>query len=174
MSERKIMGIDPSTHCGVAVVSREKVEHISTIHVPKDAFDYRIARIVEIALRTIQQAIDHRVQFAVIEGYIHAGRFVNSMQYEIGAIVRSYLWSANIPVVEVTPTALKKFATGAGRADKKQMVAAAHELWGYDGKDDNQADALALAYMGLTLDGATGFVPEDRLDTVAKLGKFLL
>ena len=38
---------------------------------------------------------------------------------------------------------IKKFATGKGNA-KKSAVIAAVKAWGYEPKDDNQADAIAL------------------------------
>lgn len=44
--------------------------------------------------------------------------------------------------LELNPTAIKKFATGSGAADKAQMVAAARTQLGVDVADDNQADAL--------------------------------
>lgn len=172
---RKILGVDPSTHCGWAVVSRDGTVDTGIIHVPKDAHKYRIPRYVEIARAVSEVALEYEVEFAVVEGYIHAGKFVNFVQYEIGAIVRCDLWHICIPVVEASPASVKKFATGRGqKVSKKQMVAAAKELWGYEGKDDNQADALALAYMGLVLDGATNVTHEDSVGVVSKLGNPLL
>lgn len=49
------------------------------------------------------------------------------------------------------PATLKKFATGNGNADKIAMVVAARDRLGYTGTDDNVADALWLAQMGLHL-----------------------
>jgi len=148
---------------------------IGTIHELKESYKYRIARWVAIAEGVVSVAVDNDVEFAVVEGYIHAGRFVNYVQYEIGAIIRCYLMDAGIPVCEAAPTAVKKFLTGRGqRVSKKQMVAAAKKLWGFEGKDDNQADALAIAYMGLVLDGATGIAHEGSVSVVSKLGNPLI
>lgn len=54
---------------------------------------------------------------------------------------------------EYSPTTIKKFMTGNGFADKKQMVSAA-KLRRFKVKDDNQADAIGLLL--LTLDQLKG------------------
>lgn len=41
---------------------------------------------------------------------------------------------------------LKKWATGSGRAEKKEMIAAAQLRTGRDIRDDNEADAILLLY----------------------------
>jgi hypothetical protein len=48
-----------------------------------------------------------------------------------------------IDVSEVNGATLKKFMTGDGRAKKPQMIAAAQRM-GFDCKDDNAADAIAI------------------------------
>jgi Holliday junction resolvasome RuvABC endonuclease subunit len=41
---------------------------------------------------------------------------------------------------------LKKFATGRGNAKKPEMIEAARVRFGYQGEDDDEADALALLH----------------------------
>lgn len=53
-----------------------------------------------------------------------------------------------VPVAKVRPSALKRWATGNGSADKLQMVAAALEA-GWDGDTHDEADAFHLRGMGL-------------------------
>lgn len=71
---------------------------------------------------------------------------------------RSGLWwmmvarmtGAGIPVVEVGNTALKMYALGKGRGDKDQVLAAVVRRYlSVAVADNNQADALVLACMGL-------------------------
>lgn len=50
-----------------------------------------------------------------------------------------------IPYEGVPVGTIKKFATGKGNADKAAMIAAARAR-GFDPKDDNEADALALLH----------------------------
>lgn len=57
-----------------------------------------------------------------------------------------------IPVVEVSPTALKKYATGSGAAKKSAVIdATARRFPEVDtgGGDDNRCDALWLSAMGI-------------------------
>lgn len=59
-------------------------------------------------------------------------------------------WSESpLPVAEVSPTTLKKYATGRGNAGKDEvLLAVARRFPDVDLRDNNQADALWLAAMG--------------------------
>lgn len=52
-------------------------------------------------------------------------------------------------VVFVPPASLKRYATGKGNAGKPQVMAEAIRRLGYQGSDDNEADALWLRELGL-------------------------
>ena len=45
---------------------------------------------------------------------------------------------------------IKKFATGNGNAGKPLVIKAVQEKYGYDGEDDNEADAIALYHLAKT------------------------
>ena len=54
-----------------------------------------------------------------------------------------------VPVVEVTPSGLKKYATGKGNADKDTvLLAVARRFPDVEIRNNNEADALVLAAMG--------------------------
>lgn len=53
----------------------------------------------------------------------------------------------------IPPSTLKVIATGKGNSDKTAMVVAARERLGYDGLDNNVADARWLLELGLHLVG---------------------
>lgn len=59
-------------------------------------------------------------------------------------VVEVFCIDNGIEYREVKATEIKKFATGSGRANKEAMVLAAKEKYGYDGEDDNEADALHI------------------------------
>lgn len=89
----------------------------------------------------------------VIEGYSFASK--NSQAHaigELGGVVRLKLWQANIPYVEVAPTARAKFATGRGNASKLEVMSAISArtgtVWSGMGADD-KCDAWILEEMGL-------------------------
>jgi crossover junction endodeoxyribonuclease RuvC len=68
-------------------------------------------------------------------------------------------WS--IPVAEVPPAALKKYATGKGNANKGAMIDATARRFPHidTAADDNRCDALWLAHMGLDQLTGAGAVP---------------
>lgn len=85
-----------------------------------------------------------------LEGYSFGSR--NSHAHalgELGGVVRVALHVASVRFVEVPPSSLKKYATGKGNAGKEEMLAAAIRRLGYDGHDNNEADALWLRAMAL-------------------------
>lgn len=67
--------------------------------------------------------------------------------------VTAHLDEAGIEVKVITPSSLKKYATGKGNASKDQvLLAAARRFEWFDGTND-QADALWLSAMGYDLAG---------------------
>lgn len=97
----------------------------------------------------------------IVEGYSYGSR--GSAVYniaELGGVVRLALWRAGITYVEVAPGALKKFTTGKGNASKDEMIAGAIRRWGFDGSNNNEADAYMLRQMGLAKYDSTWEGPE--------------
>lgn len=156
-----MVGIDPSlTAAGIA-----EIRHPSTIHPPNRpktlsvgtrgrsgaTLEQRATRIREQARRIIAET-PRDARLVVLEALppqipgahgLHAERAALWWQIA-GTFIRH-----GVPVAEVAPTTLKKWATGSGRADKAQVVAAMRHLWPLNRiRDDNEADALALASMG--------------------------
>lgn len=70
--------------------------------------------------------------------------------WQIYGIVKHFLWGIEQPFYDaIAPTALKKSFTGSGRASKDDMIAVARQwLPDLTSKDDDVADALALAQYG--------------------------
>jgi len=65
----------------------------------------------------------------------------------LGTALRIEMNERGIPFVVVTPTQIKKFATGKGNSPKNLIVREVFKKWGVEAKDDNQADASVLAYI---------------------------
>jgi len=65
----------------------------------------------------------------------------------LGTIMRFALYHHKIPFVVISPSQLKKFATGKGNCQKNMVLREVFKRWGVDCVDDNQADALTLAKM---------------------------
>lgn len=75
-------------------------------------------------------------------------------------------------VTVVPPNTLKMYATGKGTASKSLVLVEAVKRLGYDGHDDNEADALWLADLGARLDGFDRpALPAGHLKALDKLRK---
>ena len=84
-----------------------------------------------------------------IEGYSFGSRGSAVFDVaELGGIVRWHLHTLGYEYRIVSPSSLKKAATGKGNADKGAMLAAAIRKHGYEGSDHNEADAIHLAHYG--------------------------
>lgn len=118
-------------------------------------------RIVELTYQTID--------LIVLEGYAFGAKGQGIYERaELGGIVRYTLFSYELPYVEIAPTALKKYATGKGNAPKDVVFAAAIRKLGYQGSDNNEADALWLRTMALDHYGAAPVVmPQVNRDALA-------
>lgn len=89
---------------------------------------------------------------AAIEGYAHGARGNNFDIGELGGVIRLLLLKCEIPFVIISPSSLKKFATGKGNADKDTMLETAIRKYGFDGHGNNEADAFLLRTMALMHD----------------------
>lgn len=110
----------------------------------------RIAELTE-AIGNLATDID----VVVLEGYSYAsqGRSVYQIG-ELGGIVRFWIWGRQTPLVDVPPACLKRYATGKGNAPKDAMIAAAIRRFGFEGSDNNEADAFLLWCMASHAYGA--------------------
>lgn len=89
----------------------------------------------------------------LIEGYAlskppHQGVLSKIRLGEVGAVARLMAFEYDIPIREVPPNCVKKFATGNGRADKPEMIAAAIAMGVRGSVNHDEADAWHLRRMG--------------------------
>jgi crossover junction endodeoxyribonuclease RuvC len=91
----------------------------------------------------------HSPNLVVLEDLALASRTGKAMERAgLAYIVRLELWRRDIPFLVVPPMSLKKFTSGSGASKKEKMLLEVYKRWGHDCGDDNQADAVALAYVG--------------------------
>jgi len=111
-----------------------------------------------------------RVGLVAIEGYAY-GRANQAHQLgELGGVIRHLMWIYAMPVVEVSPGQVKRYACGKGNAKKNEVLAAAIRRLGYEGADDNQADALWLRALVLdALGEPVVTVPAGHREALAKV-----
>lgn len=97
---------------------------------------------------------DYRYRLAMIEA-VPPYDFASSGLERVHGIAREVLARYDVPFAYVNVSALKRFATGDGRADKAEVMRVVRDEWQFEVDDDNQGDATVLRVMGeLFLSGA--------------------
>lgn len=142
-----IATIDTTGHQGLTA----QLKTITSSGKKTATLDDRTTRLRKIRNAVITHVTRTDTQLAVIEGPAFASQ-VGQMWDRAGLwwLVLQSLHHARVPVVQVAPAQLKKFATDNGACDKNLVVERMQRLWGDRVRisDNNQADALALATMG--------------------------
>ena len=121
--------------------------------------------------RTIAQA-SSGADAAIIEGLSYGS--VGGAQAERSALhwmVRVDLYQLGVPYVVVTPMSLKKFVCGTAKAEKSMMIREVFRRWGVEAKNDNEADAAALAHLGLVYYGQAEHQTIAQQEVISRLTK---
>lgn len=105
-----------------------------------------IDRLREIRSGVTAAVLATKPELIVIEGYAN-GMGDNYAKGMGGGVARLAIADCGIPIVEVSPTTLKKFATGKGNANKDDMLEAAIRHFGFQGHGNDEADAWLLLKM---------------------------
>jgi Holliday junction resolvasome RuvABC endonuclease subunit len=155
----RVLGVDPSlTGTGICRVS-DYVEELATVRTTLNGHARMDAIVDEVMIRATIWGV--RVDMVVIEGPSYG----SASQSHPGHHERAGLWwlithalhSAKIPYAVVSPKGRAKYGCGNGNGDKSAVKAAVRETYGHLVKigNDNAADALILAAMGLDHMGGT-------------------
>lgn len=138
----KILAIDPATKCGWA----HSCGHSGTWDLSPKRDESAGMRLIRFRgkLRDILNAVG--VDVVVFEAARHAAPKMQGalvVQAEIQGVLKEWCEDNHIEYTGVSPSEVKKHATGKGNASKPDMVAAAREKFGHVAiVDDNHADAL--------------------------------
>lgn len=172
MSTSRVFGLDLSlTRTGLALPDGTTVTLT-----PPTKFGRGMIRLAWIR-RQILDAIgnDAAATIVAVEGYAYARANQAHQLGELGGVIRYALWHYGIVNVDIPPASLKKYATGSGGAGKEEVLAAAIRRLGYEGHDNNEADALWLraialdAYSAPVCDFPTKKLAEARSAALAKI-----
>lgn len=98
-------------------------------------------------------------QAIAVEAVLSTGGYGNGQRHEWHGLVLSAAAEADLPVVQVMPSSLKKYATGNGRAERPEMRAALKERFGLD-LTEEEHDAIAAIWV---LSWATAELESGRL-----------
>lgn len=162
------MGVDTSTKTGYVILDDAGEVAVAGVlhHKPHT---HRFERFAKYSQEIANLVDAYGVDVVAIEGYSFAGKFNNSLQYELGACIRMRLHQDETPFIEVPPTSLKKFVTGKGNSKKDLMLLGVYKRWDFDTEDDNEADAYGLAQFGRAVIGKDTGVPAVNYTAVEKV-----
>lgn len=138
-----ILAIDQASNCGWAI-SKEiygtwdlTTRKDESIGMKLLRFRSKLKEICD--TEHIELIVYERVAGQFKASIIHAAKLV--------AIIESYCEENGINYKAYSAKEIKLFATGKGKAGKPLMIQAAKEKYGYDGTDDNIADALHILHL---------------------------
>ena len=163
-----IIGIDLSlTGTGVCLL-RDGARELRTINTT--AKTRTEDRLIAIRLAIAQEC--GCIDAAIIEGLSYGS--VGGAQAERSALhwmVWVDLYRLGVPYVVVTPMSLKKFVCGTAKVEKSMMIREVFRRWNVEAKNDNEADAAALAHLGLVYYGQAEHQTIAQQQVVFKLKK---
>lgn len=181
---RTAVGLDLSlTASGVAVIRRVGIEpsHLQLARVGADGItNMPVAQQID-AIRQLADRVDAKLDLrardvpvvAVVEA------LENGYTYG-GATERTVLWwevvtrLSGMTVYMPTSAQVKIYATGNGRASKKEVIAAVKQHWPWwaVGDDDNLADAAVMAEIGIAFaDEPSANLPATHTRVLSKIRK---
>jgi crossover junction endodeoxyribonuclease RuvC len=147
----RVMGLDMSTKTGLAVVDGSgAVIKTAQVTFPKLTGMPRINAIVG---RILELREETKPDLLVVEDYAVGNSPAAPSWASNWGVLRFILWQEGIKYLPVTPTSLKKFVFGSGKAKKEQMMMEVYKRWGYTSETNDIADAMGLAHMGLAILG---------------------
>lgn len=141
-----ILAIDQATRCGIAyqlVGKQPKVELWDLTIKNKESQGLKWLR-----FESKLKAFITKNDIKVIAYELPAGRNINPIIHssKLICIIEKLCAQLSIEYIELSTGSIKKFATGSGSANKDMMIDFAKKLWGYEGGDDNEADALHILH----------------------------
>lgn len=132
----------------------------------------RLAWIRDEVVALVRPGLLDDADLVVIEGYSFGqarGSSNNHALGELGGVVRLTLHEIGVPYVDVPPASLKKYATGKGNAGKELVLVEAVKRLGYQGSDNNEADACWLVAMAQDQYCRRVIVPKSHREALAKV-----
>lgn len=154
MSEEKVVtvGLDMSL-TGTGFATKNGNISIKTIKtVPKD-FPNDLERLKYI-VKTVMDSIPKDTKLIVIEDVFtpQANQIGSAMKLiMLAGLIRMALYDAKLPFFLAAPSQIKKHLSGKGTCPKDQVTKEVYKKYGIDTKDNNQADAVAMAYLASDL-----------------------
>lgn len=146
-SQYNLVAFDQATLCGVAFQFKDTVKPYSQLwDLSIKAKESQGMKWLRFESRVKKFLIENKIEVLAYE--LPSGRNTNPIIHssKLICILEKACAELEIEYIEYSSSQIKKFATGNGNAGKPLMIECAQKLWGYDGKDDNEADALHILH----------------------------
>lgn len=141
----KILALDIATSCGWALWNKGKIK-FDTELLHNSQWDGAGMRFLKLRV-FLEKHKD--VGMIVYENVMnHSSIYAGHAYGGFLAVIQQFCEEHSVPYTSYGVGQIKKSFTGSGSAKKEAMIKEAR-LRGHNVKDDNQADALAVLYMGL-------------------------
>lgn len=138
----RFVGLDLSTRTGLVILDESGnvlTEKEITSKIKEDP-----QRMIDLT----EQVLSHleKDDVIAIEGFSYGSRGKGiAFQFGYGYSVQIALYTNDFNYLIVTPSQVKKYATGKGNASKDNMILPIYKKWGYEHESDNVRDAFVLA-----------------------------
>lgn len=169
MSDLTVVGLDMSYTATGFCLKRGNDITIETIKTTTKTAPDELARIRHIYSEVMKRIPKDTDMVCIEDFYTPASRAQMGSAIRLvmlGAAMRLALYHAGFKFYIPAASQIKKFATGKGNCDKSIVVREVFKRWGIEAKDDNQADASAMAYMAQAI--AECMAEKDMTDDWAK------
>lgn len=144
----RYVGIDPSTRTGfVALDERGEVLRAKELTGVGDKDPKRIVTLIDEIMRHIEPEDMVCIESPAMHAQGQAVGFMWGLAYAL----RMALFRRQITYVDVTPSQVKKFATGKGNTPKDAMAVPIFKKWGFENLSNNITDAFVIAMIAREL-----------------------
>lgn len=144
-----ILSCDPSTKSAIALLDETGIIKTDQLKTSKDDTDLK--RGVDTADWLHQSILEHQPDMVILENYAMNAKFNLVTMVTIGTCIRNMLYREKICWYDVAPKTLKLWLTGKGTATKKDMISHVKRRFGFETKNDDIADGVALSYLGAAM-----------------------
>lgn len=149
----RYVGIDPSTRTGFVVLDKQgNVVRAKELTGVGSKDPKRMVTLIDEVIAHIRSD-----DVICIENFGFASRQAIQMG-GIGWGIRMAMFRRGMKYYEVSPSSVKKFATGKGNAKKEDMILPIYRKWEFEHPSDNVRDAFVLARVAWAIyndDGVT-------------------
>jgi Holliday junction resolvasome RuvABC endonuclease subunit len=141
----RVLAIDPGANCGFAMSDSGERIAVGTWDLSTRRDESAGMKLLRLESKLVETMKAGPVDLLVYEtpaNHTYPLALISHAKY-IGVIER-FCTKHKINYRGYAPKEIKKFATGNGNAGKPLVIEAVRKRFGYDGDDNNEADAIAL------------------------------